>query len=206
MAVISHDASSPVFTHIYESQAMSLIARQTHETDKGSLITYLKRMGLLTPRMSLAHSVWMTPAEIDAIGEAGTNVVLNPVGNLKTASGVAPIRTYLRRNVSVGLGCDNCSCSDAQNMFQSMKMFASLAAITTPEPGPPTAADAIKAATVVGARAAGMQDVVGALEPGMAADMLLVDLTDPSFVPFNSAAPTSPRCAPDKAISPSQPT
>jgi cytosine/adenosine deaminase-related metal-dependent hydrolase len=138
--------------------------------------------------MNLAHSVWMSPAEIDAIAQAGTGVVLNPVGNLKTRSGVAPIRTYLRKGVRVALGCDNCSCSDSQNMFQSMKLFAALAAVTHPEPGPPTAADAIWSATIGGARTAGLEGRIGALRPGMAADLSIIDLTDPSFVPLNSVA------------------
>ena len=126
LAEFSADEKLPVYTHIYESKAMTLIARQTHAKDDGSLINYLDRVGLLTPKLSLAHSVWMTPREIGQLQENGTNVVLNPVGNLKTRSGIAPIRSYMRQGVNVGLGCDNCSCSDAQNMFQSMKMFASL--------------------------------------------------------------------------------
>jgi cytosine/adenosine deaminase-related metal-dependent hydrolase len=130
----------------------------------------------------------MTPSEIDAIEQGGTHVVLNPVGNLKTRSGVAPIRTYVGKGVSVALGCDNCSCSDSQNMFQSMKLFVGLAAVTHPDPGPPTAADAIRAATIVGARTAGLEGRIGALRPGMAADLFILDLTDPSFVPLNSVA------------------
>lgn len=188
LAELSADEKLPVYTHIYESKAMTLIARQTHAKDKGSLINYLDRVGLLTPKLSLAHSVWMSPGEIDQLKAAGTNVVLNPVGNLKTRSGIAPIRTYMNRGVNVGLGCDNCSCSDAQNMFQSMKMFASLAAVCTPEPGPPTARDAIWSATVGGARTAGLEGQIGALRPGMLADLSIIDLTDPSFVPLNSAA------------------
>jgi 5-methylthioadenosine/S-adenosylhomocysteine deaminase len=188
LADLSASEEVPVYTHIYESRAMTLIARQSHASDAGSLINYLGQVGLLTPRVNLAHSVWMLPAEIDAIAQAGTNVVLNPVGNLKTRSGVAPIRTYLRKGVRVALGCDNCSCSDAQNMFQSMKLFAALAAVTQPEPGPPTAADAIWSATIGGARTAGLEDRIGALRPGMAADLSIIDLTDPSFVPLNSVA------------------
>jgi 5-methylthioadenosine/S-adenosylhomocysteine deaminase len=187
-ADLSDAEKVPVYTHIYESRPMTLIARQTHQSDGGSLINYLKRVGLLTARTSLAHSVWMTPAEVDSIAEGGTNVVLNPVGNLKTRSGVAPIRTYLRKGVNVALGCDNCSCSDSQNMFQTMKLFAGLAAVSHPEPGPPTAADAIRSATIGGARTAGLEGRIGALRPGMAADLFIVDLTDPSFVPLNSVA------------------
>src|SRR5438034_9915394 len=106
--------------------------------------------------MNLAHSVWMLPSEIDSIAEAGAHVVPNPAGNPKTRSGVAPIRTYLRRGVRPALGCDNCSCSDAQNMFQSMKLFAGLAAVSPPEPGPPTATDAIWSATIAGACPTGL--------------------------------------------------
>ncbi len=188
LAELSSAEQVPVYTHIYESRPMTLIARQTHPSDGGSLVNYLRRVGLLTPRMNLAHSVWMSRPEIETIAEAGTKVVLNPVGNLKTRSGVAPIRTYLRKNVGVALGCDNCSCSDAQNMFQSMKLFAGLAAVTHPDPGPPTAADAIWSATVGGARSAGLEGRIGALRPGMAADLFILDLTDPSFVPLNSVA------------------
>ena len=188
LAELSSDEALPVYTHVYESKATALIARQAHARDGGSMIKYLARAGLLTPRLTMAHSVWMSPTEIDAIGDAGANVVLNPVGNLKTRSGVAPIRSYLGREVNVGLGCDNCSCGDAQNMFQAMKLFAGLAAVSNPEPGPPTAADAIWAATVGGARTAGLEREIGALRPGMAADLAILDLTDPSFVPLNSAA------------------
>jgi 5-methylthioadenosine/S-adenosylhomocysteine deaminase len=73
-------------------------------------------------------------------------------------------------------------------MFQAMKLFAGLAAVSTPEPGPPTAADAIRSATLGGARTAGLEGKIGALRPGMAADLAIIDLTDPSFVPLNSVA------------------
>ena len=184
----SKSENLPVYTHVYESKAMTLIARQLHTNDEGSLVRYLGRCGLLNERTSLAHSVWMLPEEIKMIADTGSNVVLNPVGNLKTRSGIAPIRQYVDAGVNVGLGCDNCSCSDCQNMFQSMKMFASLAAVTDPEPGPPTAADALYAATKAGARGALMADTLGEIKAGFAADFSIIDLNDPSFVPFNSAA------------------
>ncbi|MGE4249319.1 MAG: amidohydrolase family protein [Parvibaculaceae bacterium] len=178
----------PVYTHLYESKAMTLIGRQKFVRDGGSLVNYLKRVGLLSPRMSLAHSVWMSRAEIDTVAEAGANIVLNPLGNLKTRSGVPPIRSYMERGVNTALGCDNCSCGDAQNMFESMRLFTVLAAVSNPEPGPPTAADAIRSATIAGARTAGLESRLGALKAGMEGDLSILDLSDPSFVPLNSAA------------------
>jgi 5-methylthioadenosine/S-adenosylhomocysteine deaminase len=188
LAGLSKQANIPVFTHIYESKATTLIARKTHASDGGSLITYLDRCGLLNERLTLAHSVWMQQHEIDNIGAHGANVVLNPVSNLKLRNGIAPIRAYIENGVNAALGCDNCSCTDCQNMFQAMKMFCSLATVSNPEPGRPVAVDAIHAATFGGAKAAGLEGMVGALKPGMAADFSILDLSDPSFVPFNSAA------------------
>jgi 5-methylthioadenosine/S-adenosylhomocysteine deaminase len=176
----------PIYTHIYESKAMTLMARQGHAKDDGSLINYLKRCGALTPHLTMAHSVWMLPSEVETIGEHGARVALCPVGNLKTKSGVAPIRPYMNAGVGIALGCDNCSCSDSQNMFQSMKLFASLAAITHPEPGPPTASDAFESATIEGARTAGLEREIGELKVGMKADLSIIDLNDPSFIPLNS--------------------
>jgi 5-methylthioadenosine/S-adenosylhomocysteine deaminase len=188
LAALSEAEDLPLYTHIYEGKYMALHARQAYQTQGGSLVKWLGEVGLLNPRMNLAHSVWLLPQEIERLAETGTNVVINPVGNLKTRSGVAPVRELLEAGVNTALGCDNCSCSDVQNMFQAMKLFSGLTAVSDPEPGPPTAPDALRAATLAGAKGARLEGKLGALKPGYAADFSLVDLSDPSFVPLNSAA------------------
>ncbi len=167
---------------------MALHARQAYKAQGGSLVNWLGEVGLLNPRMNLAHSVWLLPEEIERLGETGTNVVINPISNLKTRSGVAPIRQLLEAGVNAAIGCDNCSCSDVQNMFQAMKLFSGLVAVSDPEPGPPEAPDALRAATLAGAKGARLEGRLGALKPGYAADFSLLDLSDPSFVPLNSVA------------------
>ena len=187
VADLSARESLPVYTHVYESRAMTLHARQDDEFDR-SHIRYLAATGLLGPRLTLAHSIWLLDAEIALLAETGTSVALNPVGNLKTRSGVAPIKALKDLGINIGLGCDNCSCSDVQNMFQAMKLFTTLGAVEDPDPGPPYARDAIWAATMGGAKSAGLDHEVGALKPGMKADLVILDLTDPSYVPLNSVA------------------
>ena len=145
-------------------------------------------MGLLGPRLALAHSIWMSPAEIEAFAEAGARVVLNPAGNMKSKSGVAPIQAYRRAGVEIGLGCDNCACSDVQSMFQAMKLFCGLAAISDPGLDTPTAQEAMRAATQGSAAAVGLRGKVGAIRPGMWADLCLYDLDRPTLLPLNSAA------------------
>ena len=188
LEALSTEHSLPVLTHLYETRPEALASRQCLAEYGGSQVRYLESVGLLGPRLGLAHSVWLLPEEIQLLADTGTNVVLNPASNLKTKSGVAPIRAYIDAGVSIGLGCDNCSCSDVQSMFQAMKLVSTLAANTDPEPGPPTARDAIHYATQGGARALGLAGEAGTLAPGMKADLSLLDLSRLSFVPLNSAA------------------
>jgi 5-methylthioadenosine/S-adenosylhomocysteine deaminase len=177
----------PVFSHIYISRAEALNARQRFTEHGGSLIELMKAVGLLGKRLTLAHGVWLDEGEVEAIAAAGTNVAINPLSNLKTKNGIAPIRQLLEARINIALGCDNCSCSDAQNIFQAMKLFTYLAAVSDPREGPPYAIDAVRAATTGGAKAIGLEGQIGAIQPGMRADLVLIDTNDPIYVPFNSA-------------------
>ena len=178
----------PVYSHIYELRGMALQARLTLPEHRGSLIRRLAAEGNLDPRLNLAHSVWLGRDEIDLLAETGTGVVLNPQGNLKMKCGIAPIRALQDAGVRIGLGCDNCSCSDAQNMFMAMKLFALLAAVSDPIPGPPQAVNALRAATEAGADGARLGHAIGRIAPGTKADLTLIDMSDPSWSPMNSAA------------------
>ncbi len=178
----------PVVSHIYITKAEAVGARLRFAEFGGSLIALMEATGLLGPRTALAHGVWLSPAEIEAVAAAGATVVLNHMSNLKTKNGVAPIRNLVGAGINLALGCDNCSCSDCQSMFQAMKMFVLLAAVSDPKPGPPDAVDALRAATLGGAKALGLAGTVGRIAPGMKADLVLFDLADPAYVPLNSPA------------------
>jgi guanine deaminase len=178
----------PIYTHIYESRGMALQARLTLPEYSGLLIRRLAEEGVLDQRLNLAHSVWLSREEIDLMAEHDAGVVLNPQGNLKMKCGIAPIRTLQDAGVRIGLGCDNCSCSDAQNMFMAMKLFTLLAAVSDPIPGPPQAVAALRAATEAGASGARQGDMLGRIAPGFKADLTVIDMRDPTFWPMNSAA------------------
>ena len=178
----------PVYTHIYKSRGMALQARMSIPEYSGLLIRRLAEEGVLDPRLNFAHSVWLSPEEIELLAEHGAGVVLNPQGNLKMKCGIPPIRMLQDAGIRIGLGCDNCSCSDAQNMFVAMKLFALLAAVSDPIPGPPQATAAIRSATEAGATGARLGDKIGRLATGLKADMTLIDMNDPSWSPMNSAA------------------
>jgi guanine deaminase len=182
---LSVEADCRVFTHVYESKSMALNARRHYKQFDGSLIRYMESIGLLNNRLTMAHCVWLTQDEIERIAAAGTSISVNPVSNLKTKSGVAPIREMIEAGVRVALGTDNCSCSDAQNMFQSMKLFCLLTAASHGGEGRPAAADALRAATQGSATAVGLSGKVGKIAPGFKADFSILDPNDPALLPLN---------------------
>ncbi len=186
IAALSREHELPVFTHVYETRIQAAAARQ--QPAAPSHLDILARAGLMNERLNIVHGVWLTAHDIAQIAEAGARVVHNPVSNLKLKSGIAPILDLYRAGIDVALGCDNYSCAETQNIFIAMRMLCLLPAVTDPEPHPVHAAYALKAATVMGARAVGLEDKIGALKPGMTADLMILDLNEPAFVPFNSAA------------------
>lgn len=177
----------PIFTHIYESKSMALEARVHYADNGGSLINWMESLGMAGPNLNLVHSVWILPDEINSLARTGTKAVFNPLSNLKLKCGIPPIHEARRAGVSFGLGCDNPSCSDCQNMFQSMKLAATLSSISDPERLPDLAPSMFDAATRGGARAILKESTLGELKPGYRADLFMIDLHDPAWLPLNGA-------------------
>jgi 5-methylthioadenosine/S-adenosylhomocysteine deaminase len=178
----------PVYTHVYETRGQALIARDLFADHGGSLINYMDNVGLLGPRLNIVHSVWISREEIDRLAAADAGIVLNQLSNLKLKSGIAPVYDMRRAGVRLGLGCDNCSGTDVQSVFQAMKMFCLLVAVSNSEPGPPLAHEVLCHATIGNARTAGLAHCLGAVRPGYKADLVLIDLNDVAYLPYNSAA------------------
>src|SRR5581483_6248031 len=184
LAALSREHDLPVFTHVYETRPQAAAAR----VRSSSLLDLLVEAGLMNERLNLVHGVWLAPSDIAMLGGHGARVVHNPISNLKLKSGIAPVLDLHRAGIPIALGCDNYSCAETQNIFIAMRMLCLLPAVTDPEPHSVTAAHALRAATQTGARAVGLGDTIGALKAGMAADLMILDLNEPAFVPFNSAA------------------
>ena len=187
-AELAHKHDLPIYTHVYETRGQALIAREQFASHDGSLISYLDHNGLLGPRLNIVHSVWISRREMDRMAAADAGIVLNHLSNMKLKSGIAPVCDLREAGVRLGLGCDNCSGSDVQNVFQAMKLFCLFCAVSEPEPGPALAHEVIRHATLGNARTAGLADRLGAIKPGYKADMVLIDLHDTAYLPYNSAA------------------
>lgn len=188
VSALARTRSLPVYTHVYETRAQRVFAQRKFPRYGGSLIAYMEDVGLVGPHVNIAHGVWPDLSEIEHIARTGTGVVLNMLSNLRLRSGVAPIEAYRKLGVPLALGSDNCSCSDIHSMFPVMKMYCLLGGIMDPNQAAPLAAEAMLLGTLGGARSAGKADTIGAIEAGMRADLVALDLRDPAFRPLNSVA------------------
>jgi 5-methylthioadenosine/S-adenosylhomocysteine deaminase len=147
-----------------------------------SNMEYLADTGLAAPHLCTAHCVWVTDAEQSLMAERGVKVLHCPGSNLKLGSGVAPVAEMRARGISVSLGADGAACNNRLDMFDEMRLAATLQAMRK-APGVLPARDVVWMATREGARALGQEGEIGSIEPGKRADLLLIDRGDPHLVP-----------------------
>jgi 5-methylthioadenosine/S-adenosylhomocysteine deaminase len=188
VAALASECDLPIFTHVYESRAQRLFSEDNYKDYAGSIFRYMSANGVLGPRVTIAHGVWPASEEIEYLADTGTGIVLNMLSNLRLRNGVPPISAYRRLGIPLSLGSDNCTCSDVQSIFQVMKLYCLLGGIMEPDVEPPSAAEALRLATIGGANRAGIDNRIGAIEPGMKADLVALDLADPAFRPLHSVA------------------
>jgi atrazine chlorohydrolase/5-methylthioadenosine/S-adenosylhomocysteine deaminase/melamine deaminase len=146
-------------------------------------VEYLDYVHALDDRLLAAHCVDITDREIRLIAEAGTKVSTQPASNAFLAAGVAPVPQLLRAGVTVGIGTDDANCSDAVDVFGSMKLLALLHRAVTRDAGVISPRKVVEMATIDGAHALGMGRLIGSIEPGKRADLVILDLDEPRMTP-----------------------
>lgn len=149
-----------------------------------SVIRHLDTLGLLDRRTVLAHCVWLDDEEIALLARSGAAVVHNPVSNLKLASGIARIPDLLAAGVPVALGTDGAISGNDLDLWMALRLAATLHKGATRRADAVTTHEAFAMATLTGARALGAEDRIGSLEPGKAADMVLISTDRAHAVPL----------------------
>ena len=153
-------------------------------------IRVLEKLGLLAiDRVLLAHCVWLDEAEIALMARRGVGVAHNPTSNMKLASGAAPVETLIAAGVAVGLGSDGEKENNNLDMFEEMKVASLLGKLRAMDAGAFDSWEVLRAATIGGARALGMADRIGSLEPGKQADIVAVRADGAHMTPFLSDGP-----------------
>ena len=180
-AELAQKKNLPLHIHLAETKAQAIMGEQLYGT---SLLQHLASIGVLRPNLSLAHSIWIEPADVDLFARSGATPVHNPASNLRIGSGLAPVKQLLSAGVNVALGTDGAASNDGQNMFDALR----LSALIHNQAGSDfnqwvTPVQALSMATRNGAGAFGLD--AGVLAPGKLADLVLLRRDTPAFTPLN---------------------
>ncbi len=173
-AVAHLSARDSVLVHTHASENREEVEVVRRLSGGFSNLEYLADTGLATPHLCTAHCVWVTDTEQAMLAERDVKVMHCPSSNLKLGSGLAPVTEMRARGISVSLGADGAACNNRLDMFEEMRLAATLQAVRR-QPGALTARDAVWMATREGARALGLQHEIGSIEAGKRADLILIN-------------------------------
>jgi 5-methylthioadenosine/S-adenosylhomocysteine deaminase len=175
IATLAGQLEIPVHVHLHETR---------HEIDESLKqhgvrpLHRLHRLGLLGPQLIAVHAVHLEPGEIDLLAHEGCHVAHCPTSNLKLGSGIAPVPSLQSRGVNFGLGTDGAASNNRLDLFQEMRHAALLAKGASENAESLDAHATLHAATLGGARALGLDDRIGSLLPGKAADLCAVRIDE----------------------------
>ncbi|MBQ6399107.1 MAG: amidohydrolase [Clostridia bacterium] len=170
--------------HLSESQAeMEGIAK-----DHGGMtpIQYADSLGVFDVPCIVAHAVYATEDDIRIMAEKGVSVAACPKSNMKLGNGFAPVEKMLAAGVNVCLGTDGCGSNNSLNMFQEMNAAALVYKGANRKAQCVGAGEVLRMATVGGAKAIGREGELGVIREGALADLILIDLHRPQFMPANN--------------------
>ncbi len=190
LAAVVHDSGVRVHVHAAETRAEVEQVAALH--GGRTPVRVLADVGLLTSRTVLAHAVHLTDADIALIASAGAHVSHNPASNAKLASGLAPVRKLLDAGVNVALGTDGAASANDLDLWMAMRLAGFLSSIMHDDPTEISARELVRMATINGAKAMGVDSLLGSIEVGKRADILMLDpnayATMPTFDPVGTLA------------------
>jgi 5-methylthioadenosine/S-adenosylhomocysteine deaminase len=178
---LSDKLNAPILIHVSETKKE---VDDSIEAKKLRPVEYLESIGFLNSRVIAAHTVHINDAEIDILKRRGVGAAHNPQSNMKLASGVAPIPQMLLKDLAVGLGTDGAASNNDLSMWEEMDTAAKLHKVFSGDPKVLTAQQAFEMATIRGARALHLEKIIGSIETGKRADIVIVDFDDLNQTPF----------------------
>ena len=174
LRVLADQLDARIQIHLHETTAE--VANALEKTGKRPF-DRLHELGIVNASLLAVHAVHMNDAEIAIFAESGVNIAHCPRSNLKLASGIAPVTKYCDAGINVAIGTDGAASNNTLDMLSEMRLAALLAKGTTSDPTALSAGDALKMATLDGARALGLAHEIGSIETGKWADLTCVDLS-----------------------------
>ena len=136
-------------------------------------LQHAQNKGLLDLDLTAAHMIWVNEKDISLLNKNKFSVIHNPIANMILGSGVCPVQRYRNESINVGIGTDGSASNDSQNLIESIKITPMLQKVHNLDPSVMSAKDALIMATIEGAKALGISDIVGSIETGKKADLVL---------------------------------
>jgi 5-methylthioadenosine/S-adenosylhomocysteine deaminase len=180
IAKLAGEVEVPVHIHLHETTDEIERSLKEHGVRP---VERLQRLGLLGPGLIAVHAVHLSDAEIALLAKHGVSVAHCPSSNLKLASGFAPVAKMLAAGINVAIGTDGAASNNRLDMFEEMRLAALLAKAVASNAEAMPAHAALRAATLGGASALGLEARIGSLLPGKAADLAAVRLAGPELAP-----------------------
>lgn len=171
--------------HLSESKKEVLASKERHGV---SPVGILAKHGVFDTPTVAAHCVWLDEDDILIMAEKKVTAAHCPVSNLKLASGIADVRRLKINGVNVSLGTDGCASNNTLDLFEEIKLAALLAKGSTLDPTAVPAYEALKMATVNGAKAQGRENEIGRIREGLEADIIMLNVHTPHMQPVYSPA------------------
>ncbi|AAM24797.1 5-methylthioadenosine/S-adenosylhomocysteine deaminase [Caldanaerobacter subterraneus subsp. tengcongensis MB4] len=170
--------------HIHVSETKREVEESLEKYGK-TPVQHLKDLGIFEVPTVAAHCVHLTDEDIEVLKEMKVSPVYNPTSNLKLASGFAPVEKMLKKGINVALGTDGPASNNNLNMFEEIHFAATINKALNEDALSVPAFEALKMATVSGARALLWEREIGTIEVGKKADVILIDLNKPHLHPKN---------------------
>ncbi|MDH5735157.1 MAG: TRZ/ATZ family hydrolase [Gammaproteobacteria bacterium] len=170
--VLTDEMDLPVHIHVHETAYE--VEEAVKNTGKRPL-QRLNELGLVSPNLIAVHMTQLTDDEIELLAQSGSHVTHCPESNLKLASGFCPVQKLLNAGVNVALGTDSSASNNDLDMLGEMRTAALLAKGVTLDATAVSAEQALRMATINGARALGLDSQIGSLEKGKYADIIAID-------------------------------
>ena len=173
--------------HLKETEVDNEMCFRNYGKD---IVDLLEEIGFLTDKMLAVHCVNLTENDIRRFAEYGVSISHNPAPNLYLGSGIPPIPESLKAGVNVALGTDGAASNNSTDMLETMKLAALIQKGFHRDASVITADQVIRMAACGGAKAIGMGNLIGTLEPGKKADMILFDPRHLKSFPNHNAEAT----------------
>src|SRR5579863_112861 len=172
----------PLVIHLSETKRENDDSIQTRGMSPTRLLDVL---GVLNGPTIAAHGVWLDDPDMQILKAHGTGIAHCPSSNMKLSSGVAPVVKLLSLGIAVGVGTDGPAGSNNDfDLMEEMNLAADLQKVATGDPTVVPARQALDMATILGARAIGMEKEIGSIEAGKRADMVTIRIDRPHAVPM----------------------